>query len=223
MKKIVILIILLNFYSTIAQTNGRITYKAFFSESQASEKLRSNNIKRYQEILDEEMMAKMLIFNLDFNKDESLFYLSKNLISEHENQETKKYVTGLFYGYDKIYINKAKNQLIEQLYYSSGSTLKSRKASFIKWNLSKETKSINGYKCYKATYTYIQKWRGREFPWKVTAWYTLEIPLQYGPIRYSGLPGLILELSEKDRGFIVDKITFMDKKIKIKIPDGGKS
>ncbi len=221
MKVIIALVFFLNFSSIIAQTNGRITYKAYFAKSEATEELRNKSIKHYQDLLDEEMMAKMLTFNLDFNNSESLFYLSKSLISEHENQDRKKYVTGMFYGYDKIYVNRSEDKLVEQLYYAFGTLLKHRKASLVKWKLTKETKNISGYKCYKATYTYIQKWRGREFPWEVVAWYSPEIPLQYGPIRYSGLPGLILELSENKLGFVVDKIKFSKEKVKIKIPNKG--
>jgi len=204
-----------------AQNNGRISYKAFFAKSEATEELKEKNRLQYQERLDEEMMAKMLTFNLDFNENESLFYLSNSLISEFENQDTKKYVTGLFYGFDEIYINKSENKLIEQLYYAFGTILRITKASFVVWNLTKETKDISGYKCYKATYTYIQKWKGKEFPWEITAWYSPELNLQYGPIRYSGLPGLILELTEDNRGFVVDKIEFYKEPIKIKKPNKG--
>ncbi len=221
MKKFILLTFLFNFSLIFSQTNGRVTYKAFFAISEATEELRNKSIKHYQDLLDEEMMAEMLSFNLDFNNNESLFYLSKSLISEHENQDRKNYVTGMFYGYDKIYVSRNEDKLVEQLYYSFGFLLKHRKASLVKWKLTKETKNISGYKCYKATYTYIQKWRGREFPWKVVAWYSPEIPLPYGPIRYSGLPGLILELSENKRGFIVDKIKFLNEDVKIKEPNKG--
>jgi len=221
MKRILFLALFCSFNLIDAQKNGKITYKAYFAKSEATEELRNKNIMSYQEILDEEMMANMLTFNLDFNEHESLFYLSKSLISDYEDQERKKYVIGLFYGYDNIYINKTEDILIEQLYYAFGMLLKLKKASLIKWKLTTETKEISGYKCYKATYTYIQKWKGREFPWEVIAWYSPEIPLQYGPIRYSGLPGLILELSEDNRGFIVEKISFSKEKIKIKKPNKG--
>ena len=36
-----------------------------------------------------------------------------------------------------------------------------------------------------------------------------EIPISLGPTRYSGLPGLILELHENEIGYIVDKIDFV--------------
>jgi len=206
---------------TYSQNNGRVTYKSFFSESEASEELKASNRMLYQEKLDEEMMAKLLRFSLDFNTEESIFYLSESMISDAENISTKKYITGLFYGYDKIYTNKATNELIEQLYYSFGTILKKREANFINWELQNESKLINGYLCYKATYTYIQKWKGREFPWKVVAWYCPSIPFNFGPIRYGGLPGMILELTEKNIGYIVEKIEFFNKPITIKIPNEG--
>lgn len=219
--KNILFLILFSCNALVAQKNGRITYTAYFAKSEATEELKKQDRKSYQDLLDEEMMAKMLFFNLDFNENESLFYLSNSLISEYENQDRKDYVTGLFYGYDFMYVNKSEDLLIEQLYYAFGTLLKTKRVSLIEWKLTTETKIISGYKCYKATYTYMQKWRGREFPWEVVAWYTPEIPLQYGPIRYSGLPGLILELSEDNRGFIADKIIFFDKEVKIKKPNKG--
>ena len=217
----VLFILLLCCNIIVAQKNGKITYTAYFAKSKATPELRKQDLMTYQELLDEEMMAKMLTFHLDFNENESLFYLASNSISEDENQETKKYVIGLFYGFDQMYINKTRDELVEQMYYTSGTLLKVRKASLIDWQLTSESKMISGYKCYKATYTYVQKWKGREFPWEVVAWYTPEIPLQYGPIRYSGLPGLILEISEDNRGFVVDEIVFTDEEVTIDMPTEG--
>lgn len=223
MKKIVLILVFLSInYSSFSQTKGRITYKSYYSETIATEELKEKNRLGYQDALDEEMMAKMLLFNLDFNETESLFYLSSNLISDHEDQNRKKYIIGYFYGLDEFYINRETDTLIEQQEYSFGTILKNKKASFVEWNLTNEEKIINGYKCLKATYTYIQKWKGREFPWKVEAWYCPEIPVSLGPIRYSGLPGLIMQLHEKNCGFIVDKIDFNIENHKIIKPTKGK-
>ena len=55
------------------------------------------------------------------------------------------------------------------------------------WNLIKgETKTINGFVCKKATLHF----RGSD----VIAFYTEEIPISFGPWKFKGLPGLILEL-----------------------------
>ncbi|WKB79920.1 GLPGLI family protein [Cellulophaga lytica] len=60
------------------------------------------------------------------------------------------------------------------------------------WDLTKETKKIGDFLCYKAT-------KVKTVPKgdvTVVAWYTPEIPFAYGPNNYAGqLPGLILELN----------------------------
>ena len=67
------------------------------------------------------------------------------------------------------------------------------------WELTKETKKIDQYLCYKAILKNSDK--------KVEAWYTNEIKAPYGPKGYSGLPGLILELKENKRKVSFDKVS----------------
>lgn len=55
------------------------------------------------------------------------------------------------------------------------------------WEVSDSTKAILGYECIKA----ICDYHGRK--WE--AWFTPEIPLNNGPWKLGGLPGLILEAS----------------------------
>lgn len=209
------------FISSFSQQNGIITYKSFFSIKQATEELKQENRMWYQEELDHEMMAQLLRFTLQFNNEAAVFRMSENMISDVENQLSKRYTTGRFYGDAVFYINRKKDTLIEQLPYSFATLLRKRKASFIDWNLTTETKEIQGYKCYKATYTYVQKWKGREFLWPVVAWYCPEIPVPLGPTRYSGLPGLILELHENEIAYVVEKIDLVTIPGKITEPTKG--
>ncbi|MBD5281121.1 MAG: GLPGLI family protein [Bacteroides sp.] len=57
----------------------------------------------------------------------------------------------------------------------------------IDWVLTDETEEIMGYECHKAT----AKWRGREW----NAWYS-DIPVNAGPWKFQGLPGLILKVED---------------------------
>lgn len=56
------------------------------------------------------------------------------------------------------------------------------------WKVSNETKTILSYACQKATLNF----RGRNY----TAWFTTDIPVNDGPWKFSGLPGLILNVED---------------------------
>lgn len=59
------------------------------------------------------------------------------------------------------------------------------------WKLIDETKIINTINCKKAEVTF----KGRHW----IAWYSPEIPFPYGPMKFSGLPGLIVKITD-DKG-----------------------
>lgn len=63
----------------------------------------------------------------------------------------------------------------------------------INWKLINEKKLIDGIECYKAT-TYF---RGRH--WE--AWYAPSIPYSAGPMKFHGLPGLIIEISDETKRY----------------------
>lgn len=63
------------------------------------------------------------------------------------------------------------------------------------WIVSTETKKIDNYLCYKADYIFeFKSWQGKQMTKKITAWFAPELPYSFGPGKYFGLPGLILEL-----------------------------
>ncbi|SDJ13078.1 GLPGLI family protein [Chryseobacterium jejuense] len=57
------------------------------------------------------------------------------------------------------------------------------------WKLIDEVKAINAINCKRAEVTY----KGRNW----IAWYSTEIPLPYGPYKFSGLPGLIIKITDE--------------------------
>lgn len=79
-----------------------------------------------------------------------------------------------------------------QYFRSVGMSLLTYKEPIIKnWKLVNETKVINTINCKKAEVTF----KGRNW----IAWYSPEIPLPYGPYKFSGLPGLIIKITD-DKG-----------------------
>lgn len=66
------------------------------------------------------------------------------------------------------------------------------------WKLGSETKEIMGYTCKNATVIY----GGRQ--WK--AWYATNLPLNAGPYKFKGLPGLILKATDITGNFDFEAI-----------------
>ncbi|MBA5791899.1 GLPGLI family protein [Flavobacterium sp. xlx-214] len=73
-----------------------------------------------------------------------------------------------------------------------------------KWIITNETKKINDFTCYKATTTF----RGNNFE----AWFTPDIPINAGPWKWYGLPGLIVEATDTDKS-VVFKLEKVEKLI----------
>ncbi|WP_316753167.1 GLPGLI family protein [Pedobacter gandavensis] len=63
----------------------------------------------------------------------------------------------------------------------------------LNWELVEGTDTVAGYTCQKA----LLKFRGRNY----TAWFSTDIPVNEGPWKFSGLPGLILKIEDADQLF----------------------
>ncbi|WP_291069194.1 MULTISPECIES: GLPGLI family protein [unclassified Empedobacter] len=86
----------------------------------------------------------------------------------------------------QIIIDKEKDQLTfaDKIYHDS--FFYKETLPKLDWKLLNDTKQILNYTAKKATVNY----GGRKW----TAWYTDEIPMNAGPYKFYGLPGLILEI-----------------------------
>jgi GLPGLI family protein len=81
--------------------------------------------------------------------------------------------------------------------------------------LEENTVLFNGYACNKASLDF----RGRMY----NIWYTTEIPTQFGPWKFYGLPGLIIKVESVDKSikFQLAKLIFV-KDVELAIPSMGK-
>ncbi|PWW19393.1 MULTISPECIES: GLPGLI family protein [unclassified Chryseobacterium] len=78
-----------------------------------------------------------------------------------------------------------------QYFENIGMTLLSYKEPIINnWKLINESKVIKSFNCKKAELNY----KGRNW----IAWYSTDIPLSYGPYKFTGLPGLIIKISDQN-------------------------
>ncbi|MEQ9402862.1 MAG: GLPGLI family protein [Cyclobacteriaceae bacterium] len=59
------------------------------------------------------------------------------------------------------------------------------------WKITDERKELYGYDCIKA----LGNFRGREY----VVWFAPDIPILAGPYKFSGLPGLIVEVADSDQ------------------------
>lgn len=161
----------------------------------------------------------LVSYQLKFNKSEALFNGKKYL--SNDNGIDLNHIGGLSYYATKgvYYTNADKKTLLHQFKDFNKIWIVKKRTDTIAWHITKQSKIIQGYRCIKATTmsNFNDVKRG-----KVTAWFCPDLPFQYGPADFGGLPGLILGLKRNYFYFYADKISFSKKEKKIKRPIKGK-
>jgi GLPGLI family protein len=105
--------------------------------------------------------------------------------------------------YHNYYIKTVGDSLFYNEIVGSKEYIYSEQINF-DWQLSNETKEISGFKCFKATTNYAGRY------WE--AWYTLEVPLNAGPYKFKGLPGLIIKCQDLKMEYIFEYYSTINKK-----------
>jgi GLPGLI family protein len=171
-------------------------------------------------------------FSLQFNSAESLYEEVESLEAPVPIAKggLNIMVSG---GDDRIYHNLSSSQMIQQTEIMGKPFLIADRLEKPAWELSKETKNIGQYTCFKATFS--RPVTNQIFDSEsdslveviddrlVTAWYTIDIPVAHGPSEYWGLPGLILEVSDGNSTILCSKVVLNpEKSITIEVPKKGK-
>ncbi|MEO8237689.1 MAG: GLPGLI family protein [Flavobacterium sp.] len=161
------------------------------------------------------------IFLLEFNDSNSRFIRSNSLSLDANNDEERydKMANSYSSTYDYYLDNSLKLGMFR--YASNGMLVKQNIKDKV-WEISKESKKIGNYLCYKAVYlkSYMN-WKGKNITIPVTAWFAPELPYRYGPKEYHSLPGLILELHESYGVFLATEVKIeKEKQFKFEFPKG---
>lgn len=77
----------------------------------------------------------------------------------------------------------------------------------MKWMLGKETQTILGHRCQKATC----RFRGRDF----VAWFAADVPIKGGPWKFGGLPGCILKVYDTKKIYVWEVVAIERGKFQI--------
>lgn len=216
------LILFLFSFTAYSQSNsGIITYQkeklnTIYTKNK-KDKLGAKKYLKYSNIEKASKKAhKQLSFYLLFNQKESRFE-SQNFLDTPKDKFLKFSLGPEGKG---AYYNTKTERLREMDIFGDYFLISYPK---LKWILVNETKKIGNYVCYKATSIDRIKTRNGILNYKITAWYTPEINASFGPIGFSGTPGLILELERNNIKYYATKITFNSKeKISVKKPTKGK-
>lgn len=224
-NKYIFTLFLLSILVSVKAQTIRVTYKeTFFDKVTWTKEFKENTVKLptyVQEIVKKTFERRInATYILTCNRTKSLYELS-NKLSETENSTSAYKANKIFF---KDLANKIKIFKSEET-----GTPTNVQVDFeqYKWEITSETKLINGYKCFKAKtniYT-VNKFDDKEVIKSRVVWFTPEIPLSFGPEGFDGLPGLVLETSENDKFYMVaTKIEFDTKKeIEIEEPKSNKT
>lgn len=101
----------------------------------------------------------------------------------NRQNDTHNLPGGYYWSY--IYKNYPEGCVTERRYFDGDRHIYEEEWEKPQWEITDSVKTVIGYECFKAVCNY----RGREW----TAWFAPEIPIQDGPWKLCGLPGLILE------------------------------
>ncbi|SDX37235.1 GLPGLI family protein [Lutibacter oricola] len=152
-------------------------------------------------------------YKLLFNKKESYFTELSKLESENDSKSLSAKLSKLL-GIEQgnYYISLPKKELLHQKYLASDLFLIKTDYNTIKWELNNTIKNIGDYKCNKATATVEIETVNGKVGKKIIAWYCPKLNYPFGPGKYVGLPGVILELQ-------YDKIIYSASKITLNKPE----
>lgn len=191
-------------------TQGKVEYTISYNKTNKKEMPIPVNNERVINAINNTRDVKAYLY---FTQEESLYRIEAPLGNDTEKGIN---LTRIFAGKDEaFYYNITTKMFLLEKSNMGDLFLISKKP--IEWDITQETKRIGSYNCFKA----IKK-DTVDLKKKTIAWFTPQIPVSFGPNKYNGLPGLILELEVSSFNYKVTKIELNPKEpVVIKKPNKG--
>lgn len=212
----------------------KITGQAFYTSMYKAEKTelttKQKENPRIKELAEQLNQAFTDDFVLEFTQEESVFKKQPKLKKPNPTTEGKITISRSMMGDEEIlYKNLRTNNFLNNKEVYGKLFLIQDTIKTYEWQLSKETKTIGEYICFKATYVPMSEEtddnliEDGKIKKEIIAWYTPQIPVKNGPMEYGGLPGLILEVQDGNQKLLCSKIVLNPvEKLRIKKPNKGK-
>ena len=178
---------LLNISFVYAQVNGAITYKTI---------LETENFEAVESQLILKENKSLFTFAYDINEKDELREADLNT-DDISDPELSIVIKNPLSNYRRVFIDRINKEIYSTNYFfknrkSNKCTIKESTGN-IDWEIiSDNSKKIGDFTTYEAKTSF----RGRNY----TAWFTTEIPIDAGPWKFHGLPGLILEVTDEEMG-----------------------
>ena len=242
--RVLILVLAVVFSTANAQDfQGVATYRTQRSFDIKMDSTKVNDAMRTQMM---EMMKKQFqkTYKLTFNKSSSVYQQEAELAKPSVGMAGDFQITSIGGGggSDVLYKNVQSQTYIDQKETMGKNFLIKDSISTIDWQLGSKSKYIGEYLCFNATYVkQVPKMKKMSFSNNsdadedeediepemedrvVSAWYTTQIPVNNGPAKYQGLPGLILEIHDGKLTVICSQIIINpEDKVEIEAPTKGK-
>ncbi len=225
-----------------AYYQSKTTMEMNFGDRQISEERKKEFAERMKGLLEKS-------YTLAFNKSESMYKEDEKLATPGQGGGRGGRFASILGAANGAQYKNIKDSLFLQENELLGKNfLVNDKLTALDWKMSGETKQIGQYTAFKATAMKEASAAGfaprgpggprggnndrasnnddkPEEPKmvEVTAWYTMQIPVNQGPDKFWGLPGLILEVHEGNTSILCTKIEInSDNSETIKRPSKGK-
>jgi len=195
--KLTIIITFLGVFFSFSQKNIKIEYEIVINTD------RNEAIKRTEYLyVNGEKNKTFYTERLDSSENK------KNINVEDEDGENKikLVLSSGVAGFN--YLDYTENQIITREDIFGKSYLIKEEIPVFEWKLHNDTKTLDNVVLNKATCYF----RGRNY----TAWYSIETPIEYGPWKFHGLPGLIYEIYDDSHQYIwfLKKVAFIEDEFK---------